>query len=215
MKNLVSISIILMFSFCSFAQKFSAGINMGVSYDRLEFEKDLSLNNQVNSLTANAKPGFHIGIHGLIKVANRVKVSPQLLLAFSEYSINYDLGNDMEATRIIENVYIRIPVDLHLEILKGKTALYLFSGAEYAYNVADEENRGGLLEIKKGFFSGRLGIGVRKDFKHFSMSPEFTFVKSFGDIKQDRVLALNQVITNLDSSIVGFNLKFEGLLSGG
>jgi len=213
MKKWIGTSVILLFSFCSFAQNISAGINVGLSYDELKFENDLSLNSQVSSLSSNAKPGFHIGVHGLMKVANRVKVSPQLLLAFSEYSINFGLGTDQEGTRIIENVYIRIPVDLHLELLKGKTSVYIFSGAEYAFNITDEESRGGLLEIKKRFFSGRLGLGVRKDFKHFSMSPELTFVKSFADIKKDRVLALNQVITNLDSSIIGLNLKFQGLLS--
>lgn len=213
MKSINLVFACILLSFSVFAQKASFGISLGYTSDKLEIEKDFSLNSQIKSLTTESNSGFNLGIHSLLNVANRVNLSPQLLLAFSKHTFTFDIGNDESSTRTMENVYIRLPIDINLELLKGKHSLYLISGVEYAYNITDDNEPGNLLDIEKGFWSGRVGVGFRKNFKHFSVSPEVTFVKTFSDIKNDNVVPLNQVITNLDSSILGVSLKFQGLIS--
>lgn len=204
----------LFLPFIGFTQKVSFGINTGVNFNSLQLEKDLSLSAEVDELTTNSSIGFQIGIHSLIAVANRVKLSPQALLAFSEAEFDVKLGSDESFTRKMENVYIRFPVDIHLELLKGGTSLYLIGGVEYALNIAnDEDTDGGIIAINDDFWSARLGLGFRKDLNRFSVSPELTFTKSFDNIEADNTLLLNEVVTNLDNSIVGLTLKFQGLLS--
>lgn len=211
--RILVLCLFLLLSFYSNAQKVSFGISMGITSDELKVENDFSLNSQVKSFTTEQNPGFNLGIQSLIPIANRVKLSPQLILAFSKHSYSFEIGNDESSTRSIENVFIRTPIDLHLELLKGEMALYLISGIEYAYNITDDNTEGSLLNIQKGFWSGRLGLGIRKDFAKFSISPELTYAKTFSDIQEGEVLPLNQVITNLDNSILGLSLKFQGLLS--
>ncbi len=185
---------------------------MGFDYSQLQIEKDFSLSTEIDRLSSEGTSGFHIGIHSLMNVANRVKLSPQFLLNFSEYKIEAGLTSDEDINLTAENVFIRIPVDLHLELLKGKTSLYLLSGVEYAFNIADSVEEGA-FNVKDAFWSGRIGVGIRKDFNRFSVSPELTFNKTFSDITEDKTLLINQVVTNLDNSIVGLNIKFQGLLS--
>ena len=196
----------------TFGQKVTFGINMGLNYDYLQLKEDPSLAFPLN-LTTEDKIGFQIGIHSLIHVADRVKLSPQAILAFSEYAYDYNIGNSTDYASVSENVFIKFPVDLHLELLKGKTGLYVFSGVEYAYNVAkDEDVRVNTLDIKQGFWSGRVGLGFRQDFRNFAISPEFTFIKSFSDIEKENNSSISQAVTNLDSSIVGLSIKFQGLM---
>ncbi len=195
----------------SFSQRASLGIALGINFNELQIDQDLSLSNQIKSLTTESKPGFHLGIQSLIKVSNRLKLSPQLLIGFSELALEIDYNSDQKNKISIEQVYIRVPLDLQLDIIKGKNALYLLSGLEYATNISDGE-RDGLLSIKDDFWSARFGFGLRKDFNRFSMSPELSFVKSFSNIENDNTLVLNQVITNLDHSILNLSIKFQGLL---
>lgn len=210
MKTLVCCFSFMLLSVCSFSQKTTFGISMGLHFDYLDIEENPDLLNPLN-FRSEDQLGFHIGIHNILAVANRVNLSTQLQLAFSEFSISYA---DDENQFKVENVFIKVPIDLQLEILQGKTGLYVFSGIEYAYNVADDKDvRGGLLDIKEQFWSARLGLGLRQDFKHFSVSPELTFTKSFSDIKKESDLALNQAITNMDTGLIGLNIKFQGLLN--
>lgn len=196
-----------------FAQKIGFGINAGVNFNNFQIEKDFSLGGGgIDALTSESNTGFHFGIHSLVNVANRVKLSPQLLLAFSKNDLEFNSGSNETNTITIENVFIRVPIDLHLELLKGQTSLYLIGGVEYAANIADDEVKGNTIDLKDDFWSARVGFGFRKDLAKFSVSPELTFTKSFSSIESENTLELNQVITNIDNSIVGLTLKFQGLI---
>ncbi len=209
----IILSFILM-PFLGVSQDIAFGFNLGVNFNSLELEKDLSLSAEIEELTTNSTTGFHVGIHSLINIASRVKISPQALLAFSSTEFGVNFGNDEQIDQKTDEVRIRIPVDLHLELLTGANSLYLIGGVEYNANIAtDNEMPDAELSVKDAYWSARLGLGFRKDFSRFSVSPELTFAKSFDNIEDDNAPVINQVVTNLDNSIVGLNLKFQGLLS--
>ena len=208
--SLFSLFFTLTFS-VAFSQNVSFGINVGLNYSALQVDQDLSLNNQIRTLTTEGKPGFHLGIQSLIKVVDRVKFSPQLLLGFSAIDMTVNYTNDSSSKITLEKVHIRVPLDLQLEILKGDNALYLISGIEYATNLANQKE-GTFIALKDDYWSGRLGLGFRKNFVKFSVSPELTFIKSFSNIEKDNTLIVNEVITNLDQSIVSLSIKFQGLI---
>jgi len=85
----------------TFGQKVTFGINMGLNYDYLQLKEDPSLAFPLN-LTTEDKIGFQIGIHSLIHVADRVKLSPQAILAFSEYAYDYNIGNSTELPKSVK-----------------------------------------------------------------------------------------------------------------
>lgn len=196
------------------AQNVSYGISVGITNSEFDLQKDLSLSNQIEALETSSKFGFNLGIQALIKVANRVKISPQLLIDFSERSIETTFINDLVAPRTLELARVRAPIDLQLELLRGATSLYLISGVEYVYDLnSNDDLRGSFFDLKENFWSGRLGIGIRKNFQRFSVSPELTFVKSLNDIEGENIYVLNEVVTSLDDTMIGFSIKFQGLLS--
>lgn len=196
---------------CLFAQKSSYGISLGINYNQLKIEEDLSLSNQIQSIVNESRPGFEFGIHAAYKLSDRLILSPQALLRFSENTIAVVSNNDQATDFILEQVYVNIPVDLQFALLKNDPSLYLLGGAAYNFNIANDVEEPKVL-LKQGFFSGRIGFGLRKNFSRFSISPELIFSSSLANVENDLGTDISQVITKLDSNVLSLRIKFQGLL---
>lgn len=77
MKNLVFAFISLFMASTSFAQNATLGINMGLHLNTNQLEQNSeSLN--FKDITTEGRLGFHIGIHGLLKISKRLHFSQSL-----------------------------------------------------------------------------------------------------------------------------------------
>lgn len=212
MKNLIFVFFCSIIYTASFAQQTTFGIQMGLDHIKTPMQQDAD-NNTFQDITERDALGFHLGIHGLIKIAERFRISPQVLLSFSTYKLTYTNAFDRKNRFKSENVFIRTPIDIQFDVLNKKDKVYLIGGLEYAFDVANEPRQSGLIDFKDSFWAGRIGVGVLKKFKHFSVSPEIVFARSITDIKGEDDLALNQILTDIRDQTISLNIKFQGLLA--
>ncbi|MEM9820958.1 MAG: hypothetical protein AAF985_07790 [Bacteroidota bacterium] len=217
---------ILLFIFCGtlwstgFSQespdykKVEYGILMQANFGYLNLEQtdwaSLGIENEINSLEAQNRFGFGLGILGKFNISRYLAIVPQPTIYFQQNQVAVDLENQANYEEEIKPVAIAIPI--HLVFTNCKWEKWNPSaalGARYVHGFSDP-SVSSQIALQNHDFAIDFGAGVEVKFDRFKMKPELLFSKGLTNLKRsnNRASLVDTVFESIHQDQIAFRVLF-------
>ena len=190
----------------------SLGIQLGVDYNYLKLENSdwdqLGIADDIQSLNAQSKVGFNIGLLANFKLSNLFSIVPQALISFQETALNYKFTNQPDYDDAVEPVAIVLP--LHFVFTNPQETKFrpsVFAGPRYSYGIS-KTNENSLLTINHNSFSFDLGTGLEINMNRVRLKPELLYSFGLSKLNTDDTDIYHQSINHLSQDKISFRILF-------
>ena len=191
--------------------QFSPLLSLDFSYLKVERSdwNELGIANEINSLQANNKPGFSIGLLYRFNISDQFSIAPQTIISFQNSLIDYHLENSNDHKENIAPATVALPVHFVFKHSKNERLNpVVFAGARYILNISKDQQVN-QLELKQYDLAVDIGTGLDIKTNKFIFRPELIY--SFGLINQKKsdVGVFNSSIDNIHRDNISLRLTLS------
>jgi hypothetical protein len=200
-------------------QKYYFGITFGLNFSvyNINYTQSFATTDTFKRIQPHWQPGFNLGLIGNLKLTNFIDLRFVPSLAFAEKQLAYEYGypTDSSVSKIIESIYIHLPVQLKFKSDRIKNfRFYGLLGGKFDYDLranARSHRPDEFLKVSPVDMGFEIGTGFEFYYPEFIFSPEIKLSQGLtNQLFPDHHLPLTNAINSLHTRMIVISIHLEG-----